>query len=288
VIAFLFSLIVVFMVYSIIVFRRKPGDTEDAVHMEGNTKLEIAWTVAPLATVLFFAYLGGQSLADTLRADPKPIEINVVGRQWSWSFEYPQYGIVSETLVMPVNKQANLHLSSKDVIHSFWVPEFRVKQDALPGGEEFVRDLRVTPTEAGEYTLRCAELCGTQHTNMVASVQVISQEEFQNWINSELDIPDDPILRGQMWVTQNGCQSCHSNDGSRLVGPSWQGICGSQESLADGSTVTIDPAYLYESIVNPGAKIVEGYPAGVMPQTYGTDLTDDQINDIIEYICSLQ
>jgi cytochrome c oxidase subunit 2 len=288
VIAFLFALIVVFMLYSIVVFRRKPGDTEDAAHIEGNTKLEIAWTVAPLATVLFFAFLGGQSLADTLRADPRPLQVDVTGRQWSWSFEYPEYGIISESLVLPVNKQAILNLSSADVIHSFWVPEFRVKQDALPGGEEFVRELRITPTIEGEYKVRCAELCGINHATMLAPVRVVSDAEFEAWITSELDLPEDPVLRGEMWATQNGCLSCHSLDGSRLVGPSWLNVCGSQEALADGSSVTVDEAYLYESIVNPGAKVVQGYPDGVMPATYGADLSDAQIDDIIAYICSVK
>ncbi len=288
VIAFLFALIVVFMLYSIVVFRRKPGDMEDAAHIEGSTRLEIAWTVAPLATVLFFAYLGGQSLADTLRADPKPLQISVVGRQWAWSFEYPEYGIVSESLVMPVNQQAVLELSSRDVIHSFWVPEFRVKQDALPGGEEFVRELRITPTIEGEYKVRCAELCGINHATMLAPVSVVSEGEFQAWVASELDLPEDPVVRGQMWASQSGCVSCHSLDGSRLVGPSWLNVCNEQVRLSDGSSVTADEAYLYESIVNPGAKVVEGYPDGVMPGTYGADLSDDQINDIITYICSVK
>ncbi len=288
VIAFLFALIVVSMIYSIVVFRRKKGDTSDAEHVEGNTNLEIAWTVAPLATVLFFAYLGGQSLADTMRADPFPLEVDVIGQQWSWRFEYPEYGIISDILVIPVNKQAVLHLSSNDVIHSFWVPEFRVKQDALPGGDEFVRDLRITPTIEGDYKVRCAELCGTQHATMLAPVQVVSQDEFDAWIVTELDLPTDPVERGQMWAEQYGCQACHSLDGTRIVGPTWLGVCGEQASMADGSTITIDEAYLYDSIVNPNAMIVEGYPEGVMPNTYGDDLTDEQIADIIAFICSLK
>jgi cytochrome c oxidase subunit 2 len=288
VIAFLFALIIVFMLYSIIVFRRKPDDMEDAEHVEGNTNLEIAWTVAPLATVLFFAYLGGGALADTLAADPRALEINVIGQQWSWRFEYPQYGIVSDVMVMPVNKQAILHLSSNDVIHSFWVPEFRVKQDALPGGEDFVRDLRVTPKLLGDYTVRCAELCGTQHATMRAPVQVITQEEFDAWVADELNISDDPVVRGQQWATQYGCQACHSVDGTRIVGPSWLNVCGQTEQLADGTSLTIDEAYLYESIVNPNAKIVEGYPSNIMPNNYAEQLSDDQINDIVAYICSLK
>lgn len=287
VIAFLFALIVVFMIYSIIVFRRKAGDTEDAVHIEGNSKLEVAWTIAPLATVLLFAYLGGQSLADTMRPDPQALEIRVIGQQWAWRFEYPQQGVVSEELMMPVNKQAILKLSSNDVIHSFWVPEFRVKQDALPGGKEFVRDLRITPKTEGEYKLLCAELCGREHANMRAPVKVVSADEFDAWIISESELPEDPVERGQLYAQQYGCLACHTVDGSKLVGPTWQNVCGSTETFTDGSSATVDEEYIYESIINPGAKIVEGYQP-VMPSNYAEQLTENQINDIIEYICSVK
>jgi cytochrome c oxidase subunit 2 len=287
VIAFLFALIVVFMLYSVIVFRRKPGDTSDAAHIEGNTKLEVVWTVAPLATVLVFAYLGGQSLAETLRPDPQALEIKVIGQQWAWRFEYPKYGIVSDTLMMPVNKQAVLKLSSNDVIHSFWVPEFRVKQDALPGGDEFVRDLRITPTIEGDYKARCAELCGRQHATMLAPVKVVSQQSFDEWVASQTQVSADPVVRGQQYAQQYGCLACHSTDGSALVGPSWKGVYGSQETLADGSTVTVDDNYLHESIVNPGAKIVRGFPPGVMPANFADQLSEEQIMDIIAFIKSL-
>jgi cytochrome c oxidase subunit 2 len=274
VIAFLFALIVVFMVYSIVFFRRKSGDLKDAAHIQGNTRLEIAWTVAPLATVVFFAYLGGQSLAATLRADPNPLQVKVIGQQWSWRFEYPDQGIVSDTLYLPVNKQALLLLSSVDVIHSFWVPQFRVKQDALPGGDAFVKELRVTPTELGQYQLLCAELCGERHTYMTASVIVSST--------------NDPVARGQKVAQTNGCLACHSVDGSKMVGPTWKGLAGKTVTLNDGSTVTADETYLKESIVDPNAKIVQGFPPGVMPENYSQRLTDQQIADVIAFINSLK
>lgn len=287
VIAFLFSLIVVLMLYSIIVFRRKKGDATDAVHIEGNSRLEVAWTIAPLLTVLYFAYLGGTSLAETMRPEPFPMEVNVVGSQWSWRFEYPEYGIITNELIMPVNKQAVLHLSSQDVIHSFWVPEFRVKQDALPGGREFVRDLRITPTELGEYRVQCAELCGLQHAYMLADVKVVSQEEFDAWVDENSQVSDDPVARGAQIAQQFGCLACHSTDGTALVGPTWQGVYGSTEALQDGSTVVVDDAYLHESIVDPAAKIVQGFP-NVMPPTIAADMTEEQIADVIEFIKSLR
>lgn len=167
--------------------------------------------------------------------------------------------------MMPQPKQAILKLSSNDVIHSFWVPEFRVKQDALPGGKELVRDLRITPTELGEYKVRCAELCGTQHATMLADVKVVPREDFDAWAAGETQISDDPVVRGQQYAQQYGCLACHSADGSKLVGPTWKGVYGSEGSMTNGNVVTVNEDYLYQAIINPGALVVEGYPSGVMP-----------------------
>lgn len=288
VIAFLFALIVVFMVYSVIAFPRKKGDTSDAAHIEGNTRLEVMWTIVPLATVLFFAYLGGQSLAETVRADPRPMEVNVIGQQWSWRFEYPEWGIVSTDLMLPEDKQALLRLWSTDVIHSFWVPEFRVKQDALPGGEANARELRVTPNLPGEYTLACAELCGIQHAYMTAKVKVLPQAEFDAWVVSLTgESSGDPVERGSKLAQQYGCVACHSQDGTVIVGPGWKGIYGHQVTLTDGTSVEVNDEYLKESIVDPASKLVQGFQ-NLMPNTYRDQLTDEQIADIIEFIKSLR
>lgn len=288
VIAFLFALIVVFMVYSIVVFRRKAGDTSDARHIEGNQRLEIVWTVIPLATVLGFAFMGSQALGETQRIDPRALEVNVIGSQWSWSFEYPELGIISDKLYLPVGQQALLHLSSVDVIHSFWVPEFRVKQDALPGGDEFVRDLRITPTEIGEYTVRCAELCGRRHAYMESPVIVLSQADFDNWVIKETGLSEDPVERGEKWYTTFGCNACHSIDGAPGVGPSWKGLYESQRTHTDGSTAIADEAYLQESIRKPNAKIEAGFLENIMPQNFAERMSEAQIQDMIEFIKSLR
>jgi cytochrome c oxidase subunit 2 len=297
VIAFLFSLIIVLMGYSMIVFRRKRGDLEDASHVEGNQKLEIVWTVAPLATVLFFAYLGGQGLAETLRVDPYPVQVNVIGQKWSWSFEYPLSqrdaetlgvpAVVSDKLYLPVDKQAMLNLRSLDIIHSFWVPEFRVKQDALPGGREFIRTLRVNPSVTGTYALRCAELCGLQHTTMVADVVVMSQEEYDAWYKAEIARLSDPVAIGEA-VYKAKCIACHSLDGTPGVGPTWQGIFGRTEQLTDGTSVTIDEGYILKSILDPNAQIVQGFAPGLMPQTYAQELSELQLSGIIEFMKTLR
>jgi len=287
VIAFLFSLIVVFMLYSILVFRRRRGDTSDAAHVTGSSRLEMLWTIVPLATVLYFAYLGGQTLAETQRADPHALEVNVIASQWSWRFEYPELGISSAELRLPVNKQVVLHLRSLDVIHSFWVPEFRVKQDALPGGEGFIRDLLITPTMTGEFKVRCAEMCGLQHAFMESPVIVVSQEEFDAWASQEAGLAADPVERGRNYAGQFGCLICHTVDGTASTGPTWKGLFGHQVTLSDGTQVVADEAYLGESILNPSARIVQGFQ-DLMPANIAAGMTDQQLADVIEFIKSLK
>lgn len=287
VIGILFSLIIGLMIYSMVVFRRRKGDDSDGPHIEGNSKLEVMWTLVPLIFVLFLAYYGSAALGKTMAADPKPLRLDVVGSQWSWRFEYPDYGIISTEMVMPVNKQALLNLSSTDVIHSFWVPEFRVKQDLLPG-EGFERELRVTPIETGEYKVRCAELCGKNHYAMLAPVTVLTQPEFDAWVQSQTGtVSDDPVVRGEVFAQQYGCLACHSKDGSELAGPTWSGIFGSDELLDDGTSVTVDRSYIIKSIREPGIQIVAGYQ-NIMPAGIGADMTDEQIEDVIAFIESLQ
>jgi cytochrome c oxidase subunit 2 len=283
IIAFLFALIMGFMIYSVIAFRRKDGDESDAAHIEGNNKLEVTWTVIPLVTVLGVAALGANTLSKVTAIDPQAIEVKVVGQQWSWRFEYPDAGVVSDVLMLPEDRQALLLMESTDVIHSFWVPEFRVKQDLVPG---ITTETRITPTELGDYTVRCAEVCGLQHTYMLADVKVVSKDEFEAWLATEAAIADDPVARGQKVYQQYGCQACHSIDGSEGVGPTFLNAYGRTVVLEDGTSVLADDAYFYESIVNPNTQIVEGF-APAMPQNFADQLSDEQIGDLIEYIKSL-
>lgn len=288
VIAFLFSLIMVFIVYSLIVFRKKEGDDSDGQYFKNNNSLEIIWTILPLGVVIYFAYLGSVSLAETRRVDTSAMEIKVTGGQWFWRFDYPEYGITSDKMVVPVDHQVLLKMKSLDVIHSFWVPEFRVKQDLLPG-DNFERELRVTPSLIGEYKVRCAEMCGTNHAYMEAPVSVVSQADFETWVQDQMAVlGSDPSARGEIWAKNNGCLSCHSVDGSPSVGPTWKGLFGATVTLADGTNVTIDDAYLHNAIVNPNLQVAAGFSPGVMPQNYQASISDQQVNEIVEYIKSLK
>ena len=287
--SFFFALIVVPMAYSLIVFRRKKGDTSDADHMEGNTKLEIIWTVVPLFIVTAFAYIGAVNLAETRRVDPEAMVVKVTGIQWSWKFEYPPVdgvSVVSDELHLLADKQVLLQMTSTDVIHSFWVPEFRVKQDLVPGR---IIELRLTPILEGDYKVRCAELCGTSHAFMEKPVIVSSQAEFDAWMLEQrkiaLDLQATPEGSGQLLVAANGCAACHSINGAQGIGPTWFGLFGHEVLLTDGTTVIADEAYLAESIRDPQAKIVAGFETQLMP-TYG--FTDEQIADIVAYIKTLR
>ena len=183
-IAFLFSLVVVFMLYALVVFRRREGDDGEGEHFEGNTTLEIFWTVAPMAFVIIFAYLGITTLNEITRPQENEAVVQVEGFQWGWTFTYPD-GVVTDELVLQNNVPVKLELRSKDVLHSFWVPEFRVKQDLVPG-EQNMKEIRFTPSLEGDYKLRCAELCGLSHYSMVKNVRVVSATAYQEWHSQEL------------------------------------------------------------------------------------------------------
>lgn len=289
--SFLFALIFVPMIYSLVVFRRKAGDTSDGEHIEGNTNLEITWTFIPLVIVVWMGWVGADNLAQVRRVDPQAVEVTAVGFQWSWRFEYPE-GFTSNQLYLPVDRQAKINLESVDVLHSFWVPEFRVKQDLIPGR---TTEIRITPTELGEYKVRCAEICGVSHAYMESPVIIVSQADYDAWVTQKVAEAEAEALaaagepsaeRGQKVYEEQGCKACHSLDGSAGVGPTWQGLFGRENRpLADGSVVAlVDEAYIIESVLDPNARIAQGFAPNAMPQF---NLTEGQLADLVEFIKTL-
>lgn len=285
--SFLFALIVVPLVYALTVFRRRKGDTSDAEHIEGHTTLEITWTVIPLFIVIAFAYMGSYSLRETRRADPQAMIVKVHARQFAWSFEYPEYGgFVTNELRLPVGRQVLLQMDSTDVIHSFWVPEFRVKQDVVPGR---VTELRVTPTLPGSYKVRCAELCGAAHYNMENAVIVTDNAAFQQWAAGQqaaFAAAQTPEGKGELLVKANGCLGCHTITGAVLIGPSWKGLIGEQIVLTDGTTFTADAEYIIRSILQPQLQIVAGFEAASPMPAY--TFTEEELSYIVAYITTLK
>ena len=286
-IAFLFALVIVFMLYSIVVFRRRPGDLTEGQYIHGNTRLEIAWTVIPLIVVAVMGYIGVVTLRDVTASSPDEMVVEVTGSQWSWRFDYPEQGLTSTELILPVNQPIRFEITSTDVIHNLWVPEFRVKQDAVPGA---VNLLRVTPTVVGNYKVRCAELCGLRHSQMLADVRVLERSEFNSWVGAEIArvaALDTPEARGEQLYQTQGCIGCHSLDGTIVVGPSWLNLFGRQEQLDDGTSVIADEDYIRHSILYPGDQIVKGFQ-NLMPANYGEILSENDIEDLIAFIKTIK
>jgi cytochrome c oxidase subunit 2 len=298
-ISFLFSLVVVFALYALVLFRRKPEDDEEAEgdHFHGHTGLEVAWTILPLAAVVFFGVWGAQMLNDLTSPDPNEIVIKVYGQQWSWYFEYPEYDDLRTTELYLVEGQpVQFQLNSLDVLHSFWVPEFRMKQDLVPGQQKV---LRITPSLIGEYKVRCAEICGTQHATMLAPVHVVSQADFDKWIESQLVSVTNLTAeeRGQKWYEDYGCNACHSLDGTVVVGPSWQGLYGSERVFDDGTSLVADDAYITSSIYTPNLHVLQDFTPNLMPQNFQDRFAEEEakyggqiniVEDLIAFIKTLE
>lgn len=186
--AFVFALVVVALGYALIKFRAKPGDEGDGEPIHGNTKLEITWTVIPTIIVLFLSGYSWVVLDDIEAREPDRLTVNVFSQQYGWNFTYPEEGKHSSAaLHVPVGRQVEFKMHALDVIHSFWVPEWRIKKDNVPG---IVTRAAVTPTEEGTYQLICAELCGYGHATMRATVVVESEEDFESWLDEQSGIPN--------------------------------------------------------------------------------------------------
>jgi cytochrome c oxidase subunit 2 len=267
--------IFVAIVYLGLKYRRRPGVKPQRV--ETNTALEITWTAIPLILCLFM-FGWAAKLYVQMETPPKDaMELSVVGKQWMWKIQHPEGPREINTLHVPVGKAIKLTMTSQDVIHSFYIPAFRVKQDVVPG--RYVNEWFV-PTKVGEYHLFCAEYCGAQHSGMIGSVIVMEPSEYQAWLSgTAANIPI--ALSGERLFAEKQCNTCH---GQRA--PTLAGLYGNNVRLSDGSTVIADENYLRESILQPNAKMVAGYSA-IMP-TYQGQLTEEQITELIAYMKSLK
>ncbi len=279
---FFFVLIVGVMVVFIVKYRYKEGEEAQA-SASHNLPLELTWTIIPLILVGFIFYFGFDSYLNMSTAPANSYEIKVRAQKWSWAFVYPN-GYEDSNLHVPVNQPIALTMSSADVIHSLYVPAFRIKNDVLPGRYS---KAWFEATEAGEYDLFCAEYCGTSHSNMLATVVVHPEGEFEPWLVKASNFLETmtPIDAGRKLYQARGCTQRHSVDGTPKTGPTFKGVWGKTEFLTNGETVVVDENYVRESILEPAVKVLKGYEA-VMP-TYQGRFTDPEIDAVIEYIKSL-
>jgi len=280
---FFFGLIAILMVLFVWRYRQRPGQAAGMAPSH-NTPLEITWSVIPLAIVCWMFWEGFQGYLELHTPPRNSYEVLVTGQKWKWLFTYPN-GVVDDNLHVPAGRPVRLVLSSEDVIHSFFVPEFRIKRDAVPG--RFTKAWFEAP-DPGEYRVFCAEYCGTSHSDMTAKVVVHPPEEFERWLEAAGNFLDrmSPAEAGAKLFLQRGCKQCHSVDGAGGIGPTLKGIFGHEQVLRGGGRARVDEDYLRESILEPQAKVVAGYDP-VMP-TFKGRLTDREVAALIEYVKTLQ
>jgi cytochrome c oxidase subunit 2 len=262
-------------------FRRKSDDERPkAIH--GSLPLEIAWTLIPAAIVAVVFLWSAEVFFRMHRVPKDAMQINVVGKRWMWKLQHMSGQREINELHLPVGVPVKLTLTSEDVIHSFFVPAFRIKKDAVPGR---YNTIWFTPTKTGRYHLFCAEYCGTKHSAMIGTVIVLEPAQFQAWLAGGPAAGQSLAAAGEKLFQELACVTCHRGDtGAR--GPSLEGVFGNPVKLQGGSTVVADEAYLRESIMTPTARVVEGYQP-IMPTFQGL-ISEEGLLQLIAYIETLK
>ncbi|MGH9441738.1 MAG: cytochrome c oxidase subunit II [Thermoanaerobaculia bacterium] len=274
---FFSTLIFLCIAYLAIKYRRR-SDDEVPAEIHGSLPLEIVWTAIPLGIVAVMFFWGAKLFLSEMRAPANAMPVYVVGKQWMWKVQHPEGKSEINELHVPLGVPVRLILTSEDVIHDFAVPAFRIKRDVLPGrytSEWF------QATKTGEFHLFCNQYCGTQHSAMIGRVVVMEPSDFQSWLASDPRTPTMAASGRKLYASLN-CATCHND---RLRAPSLDGSFGTIVDLQGGQTAREDEAYVRESLLNPRAKIVRGYPP-VMP-TYQGQLNETEILQLIAYMQSL-
>jgi cytochrome c oxidase subunit II len=273
----IFAVVAAMILYSVVRFRASDDDDSDGLPIHGHTGIEVVWTAIPLVLVTVIAVASGVALARNDNTTPNPLTVQVTAQQFSWLFTYPN-GTTSATLRLPLDRSARLELRALDVIHSFWVPEFRQKQDAVPG---IVTRVVVTPTRVGTFPVICMELCGLGHAKMRTNAEVMPQAEFDAWLREGAEQRQDGDGAGAAVFEENGCGGCHAfgpAGSTATTGPALDDL----EVRAD--TLGQDPEeFVRESIVEPNAVVHPDYQPNVMPQTY-SQIPDDQLDALVQFL----
>jgi len=283
---FFFLLIVIGMIVFVWQYRRRPGGPK-VKQISHNTAMEIAWSVIPTILVIFIFLWGVQGFMHMQVAPRGAKEYYVHAKKWQWEFEDTEGNKSLNELVIPVDTPVKLIMTSEDVIHSFYVPNFRTKMDVVPG--RYTTEW-FQATAVSENNVFCTEYCGTGHSAMLAKIRVLSADDYARWVEENAkgpQIPDDQLatVGAELYKSKN-CVACHSVDGARIVGPTFKGLFGRKEDLEGGTSVDVDETYIRESINEPLAKVVKGYPPA-MPAFKGL-LKERQIDALVAYIKTLK
>jgi cytochrome c oxidase subunit II len=277
--AFFTVLVVALVVLFAVRYRRRQvNDVGAPIH--GSLALELVWTGIPLILAMVLFVWGASVYFALARPPAETLDIYAVGKQWMWKFQHREGQREINTLHVPANVPVRMIITAEDVLHSLYLPSFRVKMDAIPGR---YTQLWFTATTPGQYHLFCAEYCGTNHSGMIGSVYVMEPEDYQAWLGG--GTPTGTLAQaGEQLFTQLACVTCHTG-GDNQRGPVLNGLLGSTVELAGGEKLTATPEYVRESILNPTAKIVAGFPP-IMP-TFQGQVSEEQLLALTEYIKSL-
>jgi cytochrome c oxidase subunit 2 len=276
----IFALVASVSVYSVWKFRAKPDDDSDGPPIHGHTGLEITWTAVPFALVTAIAIVSTVFLVRSERLAADHMTVEVLARQFTWQFTYPDHDdLSSATLRLPVGVPVELKMRSNDVLHSFFVPEFRVKRDVVPGEEQRIV---FTPSEIGEYSLACYELCGIGHAFMRNRVLVLDRPDFDAWVRRQQRAMGGAAGEaGKAVFEEQGCGSCHALEDAGSTGELGPSLDRLQAQAADAGRPLEE--FVRESIVNPDAYVEPGFSDEVMPETYA-DLPQEQLDALVEYL----
>ena len=277
---FFFFLVLALVVAFSWLYRYQPGKVPGPAPKH-STALELTWTFIPTVIVIVIFYYGFKQYLDLAVAPPNVYQIIVIAQTWSYGFQYPD-GSIDSKLHVPAGRPVELILESKDVIHGFYVPEFRVKKDIVPGR---YNTLWFQCDEPGEYDVYCTQYCGQSHSQMRSTCTVQPQLEFKKYLTAIGAERRHRAEIGHHLYQTRGCMQCHTLDGSKGTGPTWKNIWGYEVQFESGPPLTIDAPYIRESILQPSAKIVKGF-TNVMPSFQG-QLKDSQIDDLIAFIQTL-
>jgi cytochrome c oxidase subunit II len=286
---FFLILLTVVMIYFMYKYNRKRHPVATQIH--GNNTLEVIWTVIPFILTLVMFYYGWAGWKPMTKPPKDSMEITVYGRMWNFSFEYGN-GKRTDTLFLPKDQAVKLNLVALDVLHSLYIPAFRVKQDMVPGMEN--NFMWFIPQREGTYEMFCAEYCGLQHSYMYTYVKVLEEAVFNDWLIDTTQVAavdiESPTATGKRIMQNIGCFACHALDGTRLVGPSFKGIWDTQRTVVTGKEthqVLVDEEYIKSSIYDPNVDVVEGFAKGLM-LSYEGQLSEDDITNIVEYLKTLK
>lgn len=275
-----FFTLLIFLVIFIFAVKYRRSAHPHPVQIEGSLPLELAWTLIPLGICMIFFAWGSLIFFQEARPPKGAMEIYAVGKQWMWKFEHATGQREIDQLHVPLGADVRMIMSSQDVIHSFYVPAFRIKADVLPGR---YTETWFHPTKVGTYHLFCAEYCGTDHSGMIGQVIVMEPTAFQAWLSGG-GATGSLASNGQQLFQQLGCSTCHRFD-TQGRGPNLTGVFGKPVLLDDGRTVTADENYVRESILNPGAKVVAGFKP-IMPSFQG-QVSEESLMALVAYVKSL-